>query len=123
MSKNGVGMPTPGEWSYRKCPCPNVSVVPKDRGTLYLVQYLDEAEKCRGEIAITQGKQSKANACLMAASKQMLEALYEAEAGLCFAGADRKFRKGQFVPAPTLALKIVRAAIAQATGRKKGAAS
>ena len=46
---------------------------------------------------------------------ELLEALMEAEAGLEFAGADKE-PEGQFVPAPTLALRIVRAAIAKAKG-------
>jgi len=48
---------------------------------------------------------------------ELLEALMEAEAGLEFAGADKE-PEGQFVPAPTLALRIVRAAIAKAKGEE-----
>jgi hypothetical protein len=46
----------------------------------------------------------------------LLTALREAEAGLEFAGADQLAATGDFVPAPLLALRAVRAAIAKATG-------
>jgi hypothetical protein len=56
-----------------------------------------------------------ANARLIAAAPEMLEALKDAEAGLSFAGADVVVPEGTFVPTPTLALRAVRAAIAKAT--------
>lgn len=55
-----------------------------------------------------------ANARLIAAAPDMLAALKEAEAGLEFAGADKAIPEGDFVPAPTLSLRIVRTAIAKA---------
>ena len=60
-------------------------------------------------------EEEMANARLIAAAPDLLEALLEAEAGLEFSGADKQ-PEGQFVPAPTLALRIVRAAIAKAKG-------
>jgi hypothetical protein len=44
----------------------------------------------------------------------LLDGLHEAESGLLFAGADKKIRRGTFVPAPTLALRKVREVIATA---------
>ena len=61
--------------------------------------------------------EDEANARLIAAAPDLLDALREAEAGLEFAGADKE-PEGQFVPAPTMALRIVRAAIAKAEGRE-----
>ena len=60
-----------------------------------------------------------ANARLIAAAPDLLEALREAEAGLEFAGADKLTEVGGFAPAPLAALRIVRAAIAKATGETK----
>jgi hypothetical protein len=64
-------------------------------------------------------KIDQANARLVAAAPELLEALYEAEAGLEFAGADKNIPEGHFVPSPTLALRAVRKAIAKATGEKE----
>lgn len=49
---------------------------------------------------------------------RLVQALREAEAGLEFAGADKPVADGEFVPAPTLALRAVRAALAEAEGGK-----
>ena len=59
-----------------------------------------------------------ANARLIAAAPELLEALREAEVGLEFAGADKTIAEGDFIPTPTLALRAVRAAIAKATGEQ-----
>ena len=59
---------------------------------------------------------AEANARLIAAAPELLEALREAEVGLEFAGADKTIAEGDFIPTPTLALRAVRAAIAKATG-------
>ena len=50
--------------------------------------------------------------------ERLVQALREAEAGLEFAGADKPVADGEFVPAPTLALRAVRAALAEAEGGK-----
>ena len=50
---------------------------------------------------------------------EALKALAEAEHGLIFAGADKEIADGDFVPAPTAALRIVRAARRALTGGKK----
>jgi len=55
---------------------------------------------------------------LSKAAPDMLEALKEAEAGLEFAGAEKEIPEGDFIPAPTLSLRIVRAAIAKAEGKE-----
>lgn len=49
----------------------------------------------------------------------LVEALKQAEAGLEFAGADQMKPTGDFVPTPLLALRAVRAAIAQAEAPPK----
>lgn len=55
---------------------------------------------------------------------EMRDALEEAEAGLCFAGADREVPADKFVPAPTLALRTVRRALTLARlGEPKEAGS
>jgi hypothetical protein len=42
-----------------------------------------------------------------------MAALAEAEAGLCFAGADKDIPAGAFAPSPTLALRAVRRVLAR----------
>jgi hypothetical protein len=59
---------------------------------------------------------NKADALLISAAPDLLDALREAEAGLEFAGADKLTEVGGFAPAPLAALRIVRAAIKKATG-------
>jgi hypothetical protein len=61
---------------------------------------------------------SHPDANLIAQAPNMLNALKEAEVGLEFAGADKVVPEGRFVPAPTLALRAVRAAIALAEGKE-----
>lgn len=46
---------------------------------------------------------------------ELVAALREAEAGLEFAGADKLMPAGEFVPAPLLALRAVRAALSRAS--------
>jgi hypothetical protein len=67
-------------------------------------------------MALRTGDELQANARLIAAAPELLQALREAEAGLEFCGADKPVAEGGFVPTPTLALRVVRAAIAKATG-------
>jgi hypothetical protein len=69
--------------------------------------------ECRDSDGFPHSPEAYANARLFAAAGLMLKALYEAEAGLWFAGADEK-PPTDFVPAPTASLRIVRAAIAAA---------
>jgi len=64
----------PGEWSYRKCPAPQIAVAENDKGSLWLVQFDDREGRWKGEIAITQGKHSRAHAQLFAASLDLLTA-------------------------------------------------
>lgn len=59
-------------------------------------------------------KTELANARLIAAAPDLLQALLDAEAGLEFAGADVE-PPTDFIPTPTLALRAVRAAIQKAT--------
>jgi len=66
-----------------------------------------------------EADETRANARLISEAPDLLEALREAEAGLEFAGADKLTEVGGFAPAPLAALRIVRAAIAKATGETK----
>lgn len=63
---------TPGEYSARRCPKPDVSIVPKERGTIWLVQY--ENDEYEGEVAICAGKDAEANAKLFSAAPDLLAA-------------------------------------------------
>jgi hypothetical protein len=107
---------TPGPWVVRRN---GITGYPA------AIEAINACNKTRGKVgpsvtrwnAITlpSSEEGQANANLIAAAPELLEALLEAEAGLEFAGADKE-PEGQFVPAPTLALRIVRAAIAKAKG-------
>jgi hypothetical protein len=99
---------TPGPWIVKENRAYKTSWLIYDQEGNQLAQvanWQDKTFNCDAEI----------NANLIAAAPDLLEALLEAEAGLEFAGADKE-PEGQFVPAPTLALRIVRAAIAKAKG-------
>lgn len=65
---------TKGVWSYRDCPVyAGAETSPKDRGRVKLVDYNDG--EYAGVLAIVQTEESEANAKLIAAAPELLDAL------------------------------------------------
>lgn len=69
---------TVGKWSFKKCPTRDIKIAPSDRGTLWLVQFRNEVDNCKGEIAITQGVNAETHARLFAAAPTLLTACRKA---------------------------------------------
>jgi len=65
---------TPMKLSVAKCPTEDITIAPRDRGTLWLVRYRDDDRGVEGELAITQGPDAEVNARIFAASWDLLAA-------------------------------------------------
>lgn len=108
---------TPGPWllSINRSACDGVNIAFGIDSALRVSIASGQSQEHLGSTGICEDE-CRANARLIAEAPSMLAALREAEAGLEFAGADQMVATGDFVPAPLLALRVVRAAIAAATG-------